>query len=209
MTYKSTIVFSRLQFFCYFWGMKTRKLFNLISLALVVGGAVACHKDNPSEPQEPEVEGDTTPVGACVECEFVFSESTFSLFDVTFEFLNEDGTVTSEKVHDLKVEKKFTSYSFPCEMGARFSIALKEGLVLSELEAPQSFAFRFSYVGYRFNKNGERIGDPGSMVSSQSHTFHDPQTIPNCLEIEDTYADYTIFFEEDASIGLRHGWLVE
>ena len=93
----------------------------------------ACHKDNPSEPQEPEVEEDTTPVGACVECEFKFSESTFSLFDVTFEFLNEDGTVTSEQIHDLKVEKKFTSYSFPCEMGARFSIALKEGLVLSAI----------------------------------------------------------------------------
>ena len=169
----------------------------------------ACHKDNPSEPQEPEVEEDTTPVGACVECEFKFSESTFSLFDVTFEFLNEDGTVTSEQIHDLKVEKKFTSYSFPCEMGARFSIALKEGLVLSELEAPQSFAFRFSYVGYRFNKNGDIIGDPGTMVSSRSLTFLDPQTIPNCLKAEDTYADYTIYFKEDATIGLRHGWLVE
>ena len=154
----------------------------------------ACHKDNPSEPQEPEVE-DTTPVGACVECEVEFTESPFSLFDVTFDFLNEDGTVTSEQVHDALVKKTFTSYSFPCEMGARFRIALKEGVVLSELAAPQSFEFR-----------GEGIGKSGTVVGRQSQTVYDPTTIPNCLDVKDTFVEYTIFFEEDATIGLSNGW---
>ena len=166
----------------------------------------ACHKDNPSEPQEPEVEEDTTPVGACVECEVEFTESPFSLFDVTFDFLNEDGTVTSEQVHDALVKKTFTSYSFPCEMGARFRIALKEGVVLSELAAPQSFEFRYCYVGYRINKSGERIGKSGTVVGRQSHSYYDPTTIPNCLDVKDTFVEYTIFFEEDATIGLSNGW---
>ncbi len=174
-------------------------------LSAILCGLVAltaCEKDPIAEVDDPvpeEIEEDTTIAGASLFCSFELSGDTFSMLDITVEYLEPDGSVVVESITEdhPNWEREFTSDKLPVTLGARLMAAPKEGADFKSIDK-FVLGFRQQYSAYLLNKSGQKVGDGAGFLESTSSTFYIPERVVDSYlvgEAADGLCEHVVRFE--------------
>ena len=141
--------------------MKTEQFFfaALLAVCTLSMAALTCcgEKNKPSDPTTPTTPTEVKPVAALMDMSVMFSEKTLEIFDISFDYLDENGQKKSDKVKSSPWNVKVQSTGLPAKLGFYMNVAIKEGLDRSKYESFE-LDFRFSELNCLVDADGKQLG---------------------------------------------------